>query len=179
MPDGYPRILKASKCSFISRAAFSLHVDSKSIRLTFHWEHFSTVEYTGSQSRWAPSPSSPLEKYETGEGRPGKEKQESCRERECTGWKATGKVFFHMLIRAGCAHEYLWSKRAFLSLPSPPLAHASVTIFARSLVPVAYTLSRKLLRFLSTADDGREIGRNGGCFSVEMSAVLELPGNQI
>jgi len=128
-----------------------------------------------------------LEKYETAGGLPGRVAREGCKgeeeersvEGERTGWKATGKAFFHMLIQqAGCAHEYLWSKRAFLSslCPSPSPALSLRRYFALSL-SLSLSLSRcihvvpKLSRFLSTADARRKIGRTRGRLGVEMSSI--------
>lgn len=92
-----------------------------------------------SRSRWPPS------KNMRWKSCPGKENQESYRERECTGWKATGKAFFHMLIHeAGCAHEYLWSKRAFLSLPSFSLSFSATIFTSFSFSLIVYTCCLKI-----------------------------------
>lgn len=129
------RTLEASKyASFSFRGAFSLYVDSKGIRLTCRLEHFPTVEYTGSRSRWPPS------KNMRRHGCSRAKRSRGAAERgNAQGGKRRGKAFFHMLIhQAGCAHEYLWSKRAFLSFPSLPLP-LSAAIFPRSLALSLYT----------------------------------------
>jgi len=120
----------------------------RGIRLTCQLERFPTLGYTAGAPRTV---ASALEKYETAGGL--QREEERSVEGERTGWKATGKAFFHMLIQqAGCAHEYLWSKRAFLSpsllpLPLPPRRYFCSLSLSRCIHVVP-----KFSPFLSTAD---------------------------
>lgn len=162
------RTLKASKyASFSFRGAFSLYVDSEGIRLTYRLEHFPTVEYTGSRSRWPPS------KNMRRHGCSRAKRSRGAAERgNAQGGKRRGKAFFHMLIhQAGCAHEYLWSKHAFLSFPSFPLS-LFTAIFPCSLALVVYTLSQNFRAFSQPQMIG---GKLGGMVvvSVETSIARE------
>lgn len=147
------RTLEASKyASFSFHGAFSLYVDSDGIRLTYRFEHFPTLEYTGSRSRWPPS-----KNMRQGCSR-GKRSRGAAERGNAQGGKRRGKAFFHMLIhQAGCAHEYLWSKRAFLSFPSLSLPF-SVAIFSRSPALVVYTLSQNFRTFSQPQMVGGKLG---------------------